>query len=566
MPNIASSLATTQNYIPLINAAGLGKAAGLHMHFATFAALQAAVTAEQDNISATSPLLAEGQPMSVSGEVGVRLWTASPGHARKVRVRDGLIITLAGDANKVLTTSGAPSSGTGANGDIAVDYAGNKVYTKSAGAWSETTDIFVEGGGGGSGEVEVTFSEEIQFANAQSFSSTTQTGDLNFTLAASGNTRNSYYTVEIYPDFTNDITIDEDDFHVEGAIDTSQINFITFHLPKNPLAKARAIISLEPTYAALDAATGLSATGLSGTTMEIDATVDANASQFDILRSPSGAGTFAVVGTTAAFPYVDSGLSVTTTYDYKILSKAYGRTSTLSAQFSGTTSSGTITQSLQMSVLNDVVGFDDPTDDFDFNIAGADQPFSVGIWVKTSKTTGQPLIVKADATSDMWGISMTAIGNNLGFVVQGPTGAYLYGTIANTWSDGAWHRIVCTYSGSETFAGIKMYVDGTLQSLTDNSSGSYTGIRTGGTLTMGYSSAFVSQYYEGKCSNLVIVDRVLTALEVTEDYNSGNVLDLNGASFAADMISYYPLSGDLADAVGAHDGSANAETYSSDIP
>ena len=50
MPNIASPLGTSNSAIPLVNAGQLAQAAGLHTHFPTAAAFQAAVTSEQANV------------------------------------------------------------------------------------------------------------------------------------------------------------------------------------------------------------------------------------------------------------------------------------------------------------------------------------------------------------------------------------------------------------------------------------------------------------------------------------------------------------------------------------
>ena len=148
MPTIASPLSTSQSYIPAVNATEVGKFAGLQMHFPTFAAFAAAVTTEKANVAATSPIWADQQPMTVASEpIGViRTWSVALNHARTAQIRSGLMVVLAADSNTVLQVSGAPSAGTGANGDISVDWSGNTVYLKSAGAWAvSVASIFAAG-------------------------------------------------------------------------------------------------------------------------------------------------------------------------------------------------------------------------------------------------------------------------------------------------------------------------------------------------------------------------------------------------------------------------------------
>jgi hypothetical protein len=77
-----------------------------------------------------------------------RVWRAGLQHARTAMLRNGLNVTLAGDANSLLFEAGAPDAGTGIDGDVSIDWAGNTYYTKAAGAWASTGSIFASGGGG----------------------------------------------------------------------------------------------------------------------------------------------------------------------------------------------------------------------------------------------------------------------------------------------------------------------------------------------------------------------------------------------------------------------------------
>jgi hypothetical protein len=164
MPNVTSPLGTSQRYIPLVNSSEIGKAAGLHMHFATLANLLLAVgtvaplAGERGNITSSQATWQAGQPFSVATEpAGVhRVWvigaSAALSHARTVVLPSGATVVLAGDTNTVFATTGVPGVGVGADGDLAVDVAGNARYIKGASAWGGATAIF-PGSSAGAGSV-----------------------------------------------------------------------------------------------------------------------------------------------------------------------------------------------------------------------------------------------------------------------------------------------------------------------------------------------------------------------------------------------------------------------------
>lgn len=139
MPNIASPLGTSNTAIPLVNSTQVGRAAGLFMVFSDSTAFQNAVTDEKANVLASSPIWADGQALMVASEGARtwRVWSVSLNHARTVVIGSNTIV-LGSDTNIVRNASGIPSGGTGANGDISIDWAGNVVYLKTAGTWSST--------------------------------------------------------------------------------------------------------------------------------------------------------------------------------------------------------------------------------------------------------------------------------------------------------------------------------------------------------------------------------------------------------------------------------------------
>ena len=152
MPNFQSALSTTQPYIPAIRRAHLGRYVGLMCVYESVTALNDAVVIERLNIDAAAGLWIDGEVLVVANEFLAgricRTWDVAGEHARTLQLRPGLEITLAGDTNAVLFAAGLPDNGTGSDGDVSVDWAGNAYYTKAAGAWSSTGDLYAAGGGG----------------------------------------------------------------------------------------------------------------------------------------------------------------------------------------------------------------------------------------------------------------------------------------------------------------------------------------------------------------------------------------------------------------------------------
>lgn len=137
MPNLSSSLGSANPAIPLVNPSQIGQAAGLHMHYPTFSAFTTAVTSERANVSASNPIWADAQPMTIASEGSrvKRVWSVGLNHARSVSVGQYSAI-LGADSNVVLLASGQPSSGTGNNGDLSYDSSTGVVYLKSGGLWA----------------------------------------------------------------------------------------------------------------------------------------------------------------------------------------------------------------------------------------------------------------------------------------------------------------------------------------------------------------------------------------------------------------------------------------------
>lgn len=257
---------------------------------------------------------------------------------------------------------------------------------------------------GGGGEVEEPFTDVILFDSPQKFSSTTQTADINFTLASSGNLPRCYYETEIYPDGVHDISIDTNDFHVYGATDPSQVNYIQFYNPANASIRPTATVRLEPTYGTLPAFTSFTLTMVDDDALSAVFSAISGATSYNVWYKKTSDPTFALHGTTTSTTYLVNNLDPVTSYDVYIVAEAFGMTSSQSATETETTdtASTAFTESLEFDAVGDTVGFADPSSDFDFRSGAADLPFSGGVWMKTASANYVPVMMKADSTSKMW--------------------------------------------------------------------------------------------------------------------------------------------------------------------
>ena len=111
---------------------------------------------ERSRIASNSVgVLKAGDRLRVLGEVGERSFTLGTGgsdsanaaasHFRVSSLPGGGSVTVANDANSVGTTTGAPASATGINGDVLVDRAANVYYVKAAGAWAAPQTLMSAG-------------------------------------------------------------------------------------------------------------------------------------------------------------------------------------------------------------------------------------------------------------------------------------------------------------------------------------------------------------------------------------------------------------------------------------
>lgn len=180
------------------------------------------------------------------------------------------------------------------------------------------------------------------------------------------------------------------------------------------------------------------------------------------------------------------------------------------------------------------ITFDGTGDYVDFGTGfanfGKTSAFSASFWLKTS-TGGATYFSKRQATSPFpgWVIlddvdGVSANGRLSVRMIGGAGGSNelrVYTSTDDLTLDGSYHHIVMTYSGSDTAAGIKTYIDGSANTHTVSING-FGGTMTGtGSVNLG-GERNGSGLMTGSVDEVGIWSKVLSTTEVADLYNGGN--------------------------------------------
>jgi len=169
---------------------------------------------------------------------------------------------------------------------------------------------------------------------------------------------------------------------------------------------------------------------------------------------------------------------------------------------------------------------------------GITSAISVSAWVKTTDTSFVFRSIFAEDTSSgtnrNWNLLLNS-SNKIGFIFFNTDGStnYLVRTTALEVQDGNWHHILATYDGTANADGIKLYIDGNLESATAGS----TGIRSTasvepyiGSLTNGN-----AWRWNGSIDEVSVFD----AVKVVADVSDGTQpINLTGK---ANLVAYWKL-------------------------
>lgn len=183
--------------------------------------------------------------------------------------------------------------------------------------------------------------------------------------------------------------------------------------------------------------------------------------------------------------------------------------------------------------------------------------WSFSIWIKPDNTAAQYTIyskVTNDGNVYGWGFYQLATAKIRAQVRTASSLTLHDGSLSV--NVGAWNHIVITYNGGSNLNGLKIYVNGVLDTIPASAT-------LAGTLLLGQDAMIAARnttwYYPGRMDEMTVWNKELTTLEVSELYNSGDPTYPPEHSASANLVNWYKLGdGDtfptITDNVGSDDG------------
>ena len=169
------------------------------------------------------------------------------------------------------------------------------------------------------------------------------------------------------------------------------------------------------------------------------------------------------------------------------------------------------------------------TNNLSFTDGTNDIPFSISMWVYFTafNPSGDWLFNKNDNTVGGGEWQLVYYQSKFSFFKLDKATGGVNQTIgvSTPFSLNTWYFVTFTDDGSKTVAGMKIYINSVLQTATNISTGTYTGMANGTSITRiglnAWGSAFAN--HQGYIEDIgVWKNRVLTQNEINKLYNSGN--------------------------------------------
>jgi len=232
----------------------------------------------------------------------------------------------------------------------------------------------------------------------------------------------------------------------------------------------------------------------------------------------------------ANMPIVTSGLTLC--LDAGNL-KSYPTTGTTWTDLSPNRFVGTLTNgpTFNSSNLGSIVfdGIDDyvnlgDNDLFSFTTGGGnDIPFSTSVWIKLGNSTGVIMAKSQFIGSWLREWIVSSSSGLFSILLFSSESIYIGRSCVPTLTNGVWYNLTSTYDGSKNSSGLRLYINGIIQSTTDISTGGYTGmVNTSRTLEIGrQNNPGNSSYLTANISNIQIYrNKLLSDSEILQNYNA----------------------------------------------
>ena len=193
--------------------------------------------------------------------------------------------------------------------------------------------------------------------------------------------------------------------------------------------------------------------------------------------------------------------------------------------------------------------------------SGNDDPFSISVWVKLADMTGsnKTIIGKLNSATDGEYLLFYNVSNSeFRFsIYDGSQPAWIRARSSVTINENEWYHVAVTYDGSKVRTGIKMYINGSLDTLNDGT-GIYLGLEnTTATLKIGLYDGL--NYTDGNIADVRFYDTDLTATDISDIYNGTNITTNLAGHWLTDADN-------LLDNAGSNNGTNYGSKYSYDNP
>ena len=189
----------------------------------------------------------------------------------------------------------------------------------------------------------------------------------------------------------------------------------------------------------------------------------------------------------------------------------------------------------------DFDGVDDYVDLGNVHAFEYNNAFSLSCWVKHDYTTNRTYVAKIDNSPNTGqGYALDTItGSKLRFWIANNYWGTKYMQVSGgtTITGSVWHHVVATYDGSGNRSGMKIYLNGAAETLTDAGATSLSDTMVSTEpLKIGVNDA--SNYMSGHIDDVIIFDAELSASDVTDIYNSGKPKDESSTS---NVVGYWKM-------------------------
>jgi len=244
------------------------------------------------------------------------------------------------------------------------------------------------------------------------------------------------------------------------------------------------------------------------------------------------------------------------------------------AQSESGTPSFSNTKSILLDGIDDFVNVTDNSN-LSFGNGTTDSPFSISFWVNLDSLSGATnvFIGKDNGSPNReYAIGMFSNSDKVRFFIKNNGGNNQQSIDSTTQlTTGSWFHIVTTYSGvggSNAADGMKIYINGSLETSTNVIKQSYTAMKnTTAPLTIGKYNASASQI-SGTMDEVSIFNTELSQSDITSIYGGGTPSDISSIS---GLVSWWRFEGSGTTATdsgsGGNNGTlTNGVTRSADVP